>query len=116
MLELMKKICKAEDIMLRGGLDIGEIRGIAFKDPTNGFRAIGYNSNLTGIELLSVIAHEIGHHVLGHFEGDELNMDSRVNKNNSRTVEKKEREAEIFSATFTALVMFVKYADSEVIT
>jgi len=110
MLKFLESICKDNSILLhRFGL--GErTNGVAIKLPECGTRAIAYNETLEGWEKIKVIAHEIGHHALGHLDDSVCAFDKHINKNATEELNRREREAEIFAAAFTAVAMFVEQA------
>jgi Zn-dependent peptidase ImmA (M78 family) len=77
----------------------GEIRGIV------------YNSDYEGWKRLTTIAHEIGHHVLGHMERDNAAMtfDKFVSGDKDEQKERCEREAQVFAAAFMAIALFMRH-------
>ena len=64
MISALESICKAEGIHLDPAPWLKSTRGLVMSDGVD--KAIIYGTSLTGWEQVSVIAHEIGHHVLGH--------------------------------------------------
>ena len=108
----LKKLCDELGIMLFDkesdtGKGLTEIqgfnefikkhKGVAIR--TSDLRLALYDPNLTGVEKVHVIAHEIGHHVLGHLEGN----DSGLVRS-----EAAELQADIFASVFLAMAVFTK--------
>ena len=107
MITFLESICKAEDIHLDPHHGIERIRGVAMC--VDGTKVITYCPTLTGWEKISVIAHEIGHHALGHLH-DKAHLFGRSLDEKSKAVRSRnELEAQVFAAAFTAMAMFTEY-------
>jgi len=111
MLELLKTICKDHNIHLNSHSGMGTIKGFATLFPESGERVIAYNDELRGWAKIKTIAHEIAHHALGHLDGDTLCLGSTGHVSGEEPIQIMEREADIFAAAFTAMVMFMGYSD-----
>ena len=98
MQKFMEAICEAENIILKPMAGIEEFGGAAIS--FEWCKGIAYSDKLEDWQRLSVIAHELGHHAMGHFEC----------RKDGCTDTQYELEAQVFAATFTALAMFMKYA------
>jgi Zn-dependent peptidase ImmA (M78 family) len=90
-------ICKDENIILSGWTNIKS--GVALHFPDDTLRSIGYGIDLKGWEQIAVIAHELGHHVLGH-------LNHSRDKINKSEINREELEANIFAASFVACAFF----------
>jgi Zn-dependent peptidase ImmA (M78 family) len=97
MLEFLEAICEAEGITVIDFDFNGKMNGMATM--IEGHKAIAIESTLKGWARLEVLAHELGHHVLCHVGANE-GMFSR---------ERRENEAQAFSAAFTAMSLFARY-------
>lgn len=109
MISMIEAICKAENIYLDPLPGLKRLKAVAMKvpDADGDIRCIGYDETLVDWDRISAIAHEIGHHVLGHFDDD-----THLGANLGKPSEKKRRnemEAQVFAATFTAMAMFMKH-------
>jgi predicted metalloprotease len=71
--------------------------------------AITYRNDVSPMAASAVVAHEIGHHVLGHLELRGYSQFSEERGGNWVN-ERGEREAEIFAAALTALTVFFEYS------
>ena len=91
----MQTICDDENIHLSALPNMERLGGVAIKTPEQA-RGIAYSEMLESWPRVSTIAHELAHHALGHFEAPICK-------------EQKEREAQIFASTFTAIAMFFEY-------
>ena len=112
MINLLQTICQSEGIRLDAISGLGSINGMALKDPESGIRAIAYNDTLDGWSRITTIAHEIGHHALGHLDNG-LDMDGFLSGSDKDYREKAELEARVFASVFTALAMFTGYYQKE---
>ena len=93
---LLREICKSEEITLHSHDGAGTIQGFAVN--AQGDKGIYYNPEIKGWARIAVIAHEIGHHVLGHLD-----------EKHSRPLEYIEQEARIFAAAFTAIALYNRH-------
>jgi hypothetical protein len=112
MQNLLEMICEKENIYL-DAWDLSNTSfggGFAMKIP-GGEKGIAYDDTLEGWRKYAVIAHEIAHHVLGHFD-DETHMFENYGDNNPKK-QKNELEAQVFSAVFTAMAMFMEYSQKD---
>ena len=107
-LNFMQAICAAEDIYLDSLPDLERLGGVAIK-ASDDIRAVVYSDKLTGWSQISTIAHELGHHALGHFDDDAYLCKNISDKNPE--IERREREAQIFAAAFTAFAMYDHYKE-----
>ena len=98
MTTFLESICKAEGIHLDPAPWINGVSGInGAAMSVDGNRIIAYKSTLTGWEKVSVLAHELGHHILGHL-GE-----------HAPPVKQADLEAQCFAAAFTAVALFMKH-------
>ena len=107
--EFIEMICNKENIelfSLEGFERLG--KGFAMRD--DNIKSIGYSPKLEGWEKIHLIAHELGHHVLGHLDSSVHAFDNMSNSNSPQR-ERNEREAQVFAVVFTAMAMFSKYSE-----
>ena len=105
-LNFLQTICAAEDIGLYS-FPFEHYTGLAVKNSQA--RAIGYKDTLSGWPQISTIAHELGHHALGHLDDDVMMLSDKGDIDPAR--ERREREAQIFAAAFTAFAMYDHYKE-----
>jgi hypothetical protein len=93
-LKFLEAICESENIFLDSLGGIERLGGVALNLSQGNIKAIAYSDKLEGWHMASVIAHEIGNHILGHLSAE--NPDK----------ERRERESQVFAAAFTAFAMY----------
>ena len=96
-LNILQRICSDENIDLSAFPGFERLNGISLRTHDD-LRGIAYSPTLDGYGQTAVIAHELGHHVLGHLD--------RYSKH---TPERKEREAQTFAAVFIAMALVAQY-------
>lgn len=74
-----------------------ELSGVAYKD-NDGCNIIGYNLNLPVFRIRFIIAHEIGHHLLGHINEKVSCLSDFIDSNHKYENPLIEKEADIFAA------------------
>jgi len=105
-LGFMQAICDAEGIGLHG-YELEFTKGIAMRFPEKDLLTIAYSPKLEGWEQIATIAHELGRHILGHLDDDVMEGEN-LNDNNP-IKERREREAQVFAATFKAMALYDYY-------
>jgi Zn-dependent peptidase ImmA (M78 family) len=110
-LNILESICDAEDITLISKPFTSRLNGLAMRDKDGG-KAIGYKAGMSDWSTASVVAHELGHHLLGHLELKGYSAHNEERGGNWVN-ERGEREAEIFAAVFTAMMVFIKYSQGD---
>jgi len=106
-MEFLQVICDSEDISLHEYPFKSNLRGVAMK--LDDMRSIGYDDKLTGWPQIAVIAHELGHHFLGHLDDDKLKGEYLDCEEHKRIRERREQEAQVFAAVFTARALYDYY-------
>lgn len=99
MQKLLEHICKAENIHLDPAPWLKSCAGMALAQGES--RAIIYKPSLAKWDKFTVIAHELGHHAMGHLDSHAAYAQTEQN----------ELEAQVFSAVFTAMGMFMSYLE-----
>lgn len=74
-----------------------ELSGVAYID-NNGCKTIGYNPTLPVFRIRFIIAHEIGHHLLGHINEKVSFLNDFIESNYHYENPLIEKEADIFAA------------------
>ena len=107
-MDFLQAICDAEGINLHS-YPFKHKDGVAIRD--GDWRFIGYKDTLEGWPLVSLIAHELGHHLLGHLDDGKLALgkDGQNYYQNRVMREKREHEARTFAAAFTAMAVYDYY-------
>jgi len=110
-LNFIESICTAEGIDLYELTGLERLGGLAVKT-TDNLRGIMYSDTLNGWAKILTITHELGHHVLGHLDDNSLSFGNYHDKESKRARKRREREAQTFSAAFTAIAFFNYYSQS----
>ena len=109
MMNILEAICKDEGISLHGVDFLRKTQGVAMRDPDEpDTKTILYSVHAEGWSKMTIIAHEIAHHVLGHLDDGAMAFGDISNKTNPIR-ERNEQEAQVFATTFTACAMFFDY-------
>jgi Zn-dependent peptidase ImmA (M78 family) len=112
MMDMFERICADNCITLHSTEGFERIGGVAMsekKGTKNRKRDIGYFDKLEGFAKYLTIAHELGHHALGHLDDDVYLGFKGYGKNRGDVVERREREAQTFAAAFMAMALFMQY-------